>query len=144
MRSLASSNMTEDFKTKKRFPTQVQAILSASDIDLSELSLLADKIYEVVDVRQVSAIVVPQAVSAVSALTAQIEEVTKRFSNLNKFQHGSKSRSKSRSDSTSRSNKIDMCWYYRRFQERVKKCISPCSFNTLQKKLKQLQGICEP
>ena len=132
MRSLASTNMTEDFLKSlwlQRLPTQVQAILSASDIGLRELSLLADKIIEVVGVRQVSAIVAPQAVPEVSALTAQ-EELTKRFNNVNKIQYRSRSRSKS---SSSSSNKTDTCWYHRKFKERAKKYLSPCSFNTPQK-----------
>lgn len=132
MRALAGTSVTDDFlKTLwlQRLPTQVQAILSANDMDTTDLAALADKITEVVDVKNLSAMNTKTSpkFEELAALTCKIEELTKRFDRFN----GTNTRSRSRSKSRNRNEKTkhDRCWYHWKFGDKAEKCTPPCSSN---------------
>lgn len=135
-RQLAGTAVGEDFLRTlwlRQLPTQVQAILAASDSGLEELSKLADKIVEV-----------SAATNSVNAVNRQAEEpnwelrinqLTEKIAKLESSRGRSQSRSHSQKRQpsqrrASRQRIHDKCWYHYKFGEQARKCNSPCTFAT--------------
>lgn len=94
---------------------------------------MANKILEITTYRQVSEVGISSTTSQsftdsspqISALTKQIEELTKRF---DKFS-SNRDKSKNRNRSSSRSkNDSPYCYYHFKFGAMAQKCTEPCKF----------------
>lgn len=145
MRDLAGTRLDDGFLRSlwmQRLPAQLQAILSTSDDDITRLLPIADRIHEVIDIREVSSISPPTDDVVVLAKThgiatsfqqlcIQVNELSQQMASLNNshqsrsksFERGSRMRSRSRS-----SKRYDKCWYHFRFGKDAKKCIKPCNY----------------
>lgn len=141
MRALAGQSITEDFlKTLwlQRLPVTVQAILSANDIDLKASATLADKISEVVEVRNVSAVNQPTSsvTSEIAALRKQVETLTKTCEKMAKSENRGRGRSTSRNKGQPPANqeKNQVCYYHRKFGDQAWRCRKPCAFKKSEQK----------
>lgn len=134
---LAGGKINPDFLKElwlQRLPPQVRAILSTSDVELKQLSALADKIMENGEFGSVAAITRPStssaSVSQIDILTKQIAELTKKFQNWGENRQ-QRSRSRNRSQTPSRRRNDEetdtLCWYHRCYGDRATKCREPCS-----------------
>lgn len=121
----------------QKLPAQLQNILSASNEGLPQLTILADKIFETMELSSIQAFSQqppPQrfdgdVLNAFCQLEDQINslktEINKSRSNTRAIRRNrSSSRSNTRSDP--KTNKD--CWYHRKYQEKALKCVKPCSF----------------
>lgn len=131
LRSLAGKTFSDDKIIRElwlqRLPRNVQAILTAqADLSLDKVSELADKILEVTPI-SVSAVSVASPNPELSAITAQIQELTRCVAALS-TQRQSRQRSRSRSKPRIGSDP-SLCWYHDRYASKAAKCISPCSWS---------------
>lgn len=133
----------------QRLNPNSQAILSSADSDMTKVTVMADKIHEVLDNHNINAVSAPVAQSSsvvpvtsheqtqIDELCAQMRELTRQVSAIasakSNDQH-SRSRSKQRSPGDrfnrqrSKSRADGHCWYHIRFGAEATKCTSPCSF----------------
>ncbi|GFY71849.1 transposon Tf2-6 polyprotein [Trichonephila inaurata madagascariensis] len=118
----------------KQLPTSMQTILaSITPITVEKAAEVADRILEV-NTSNVSLSTNVIASSSENRILQEIKRLNKRIDVLRMRQrtperrNNSRPRNPSRNRSFSRSRESGCCWYHRKFQERVKKCISPCSY----------------
>lgn len=151
MKELAKSSVTDEFlKTiwLERLPTTVQAILSVSSADLTELSKLADKIAEIKTVPEVCSLRTPGAAAPVTHDSDEVNylrtEIKKLSKQLEDMKCGARSRSRSRGtfrpwrrltphrrlESPGNENQSPLCFYHAKFGASAFKCRRPCSFQT--------------
>ena len=139
LRGLAKDKVSDDFLKSlwlQRLPTHVQAILQASNAELSELAKLADKVMEVGGYGHVAAATTSASSSlaeAVTQLNLKVDRMEKMMASLMK-NGDQRSRSKTRR-SSSRSTTTpaaatnnDVCWYHQVHGNNATKCRSPCKF----------------
>ncbi|XP_066585900.1 uncharacterized protein [Prorops nasuta] len=140
MKDLAGTKMSDDFLKSlwlQRLPTQAQAILSTSEVDLATLAQLADRICEVFTNN--SSMVVASVSSTKSTLEEQISSLSKQVSELactvKKYRRNhsrSRDRHSSKNRRTSKDNhsqdRGNVCWYHHRFANKAKKCTEPCNW----------------
>lgn len=149
MRRLGGNKVTEEMlKTLwlQNLPVQARAILSTNDVNLDNLSVMADKILEVSGISAVHMIQttssntastsVPVPSSNFACLEQRILQLTKAVENM---QYNSRSRVRSRSNHhkprTARSTtpgpstQNHLCWYHFKFGSAATKCKTPCNFN---------------
>ncbi|GFQ86269.1 transposon Tf2-6 polyprotein [Trichonephila clavata] len=117
----------------QQLPTSVQTILaSITPITVEKAAEVADRILEV-STPNVSLSTNAIASSSENRILQEIERLNRRIDDLTMRQrtperrNNSRSRNHSRNRSFSRSRESGFCWYYRKFQERAKRCNSPCS-----------------
>lgn len=141
LRSLAGSAIVQDNLLRqlwlKRLPSNVQAILATqSELQLDNIAELADKIVEVSPSTPTFAVNAALSDKSIeSNLLNTIADLQKQVAELSAFRscpHHSRSSSNSsrrRSKSQNRSNSNQqICWYHKKFQDKAKKCISPCNY----------------
>ncbi|XP_017478397.1 PREDICTED: uncharacterized protein LOC108368130 [Rhagoletis zephyria] len=143
MRILADNKVTDDFLRTLWsccLPSNVSAILSTSDADLTGLARMVDKIMEVADFsNRISA--VSSCDTSPSTLEGGINIIEKTFAKLSEQIKSislkintNHSRSRSRSRALAEANaEPGKCWYHRKFADKENRCIAPCTFNTTSK-----------
>ncbi|XP_051860255.1 uncharacterized protein LOC127565511 [Drosophila albomicans] len=127
LNALAANKVQESFLKAlwlQRLPTQVQAILQASDASLANLAKLADKVMEVGDFHQVRTIDAKSAPTSSAVSDDRLDRIEQQINAL------SRNLSRKNSLRTDRNSVIagDMCWYHSKFGNAAKKCRQPCSF----------------
>lgn len=146
MRKLADNKVTDDFLRtlwSRCLPSNVSAILSTSDADLTGLAKMADKIMEVADFsNRISA--VSSIDTSSSTLEGRIHNIEKTLAKLSEQIKSislkintNHSRSRSRATvlkaSTETKAEPGKCWYHKKFADKANRCIAPCTFNTTSK-----------
>lgn len=127
----------------QRLPSQIQAILASSDIELKKLASMADKIADVTFSSHVNSTELKYKPVDSSATQQALTDLQQQIFDLNKkvdklFSIYSRGRSCSHSrngrkqnDSVNRSpSRSRLCWYHVRFGEKATKCVKPCSFSS--------------
>lgn len=116
----------------QRLPSDMRQIISATEGDLTQMSKVADKIFEVSDSSSASEITTK---SLNVNIQTQIDDINKRFKNLennfNRSRSSSRNRGqfrRSRSRSKSRQRVFDKYWYHYKYGDQAKKCVQPCNF----------------
>lgn len=135
MRDLAAGQLNDEFLQKlwlQRLPTNIQAILSASNENLPQLTVLADKIHDITDSAEVYSVNNTETVAAIASptlsdLQKQIERLTLQVEKLS--QGRSRSQSRNRSRNPAYSNNENFCYYHNRFGRYARQCRQPCSFS---------------
>ncbi|GFS91608.1 transposon Tf2-9 polyprotein [Trichonephila clavipes] len=136
-RRAASHNVPEELMLElflQQLPTAVQTILaSITPITVEKAAEVADRILEV-STPTVSLSTNAIASSSENRILQEIERLHKRIDDLTmkerrtpERRNSSRPRNRSRNRSFSRSRE-SCCWYHKKFQERAKKCIPPCSY----------------
>ncbi|GFT07264.1 transposon Tf2-9 polyprotein [Trichonephila clavipes] len=136
-RRAASHNVPEELMLElflQQLPTAVQTILaSITPITVEKAAEVADRILEV-STPSVSLSTNAIASSSENRILQEIERLHKRIDDLTmkerrtpERRNSSRPRNRSRNRSFSRSRE-SCCWYHKKFQERAKKCIPPCSY----------------
>lgn len=114
----------------QRLPTTMQSILATSEDSLPNLARMADKISEIEQPQTYA--VSSDAVNKNMAET--IKQLTEEIAELkSSFRKQQRSTSKNRSRSHNRSRDppdTRACWYHRKFNEKAKKCVAPCKYNS--------------
>ena len=156
MQDLASNKVGNELLKSlwlQRLPSQMQAILATSDMELSKLALMADKISDVTNPSYAinSQDSCPQKVNfdSINAITPSAEnfkgnfetinaslnnlqqqmlEINKKIDKLFKLHLRNRSHSRSNNDESRSPNRNTICWYHSRFGEKSTKCSSPCSY----------------
>ncbi|KAH8318354.1 hypothetical protein KR074_007462, partial [Drosophila pseudoananassae] len=129
LNALAANKVHESFlKTLwlQRLPTQVQAILQASDASLANLAKLADKVMEVGDSYQLRTVDAKSAPTSSAVFDDRLDRIEQQINAL------FKNRSRKNSLRTDRNSVIaaDISWYHSKFGNAAKKCRQPCSFSS--------------
>ncbi|GFS98869.1 hypothetical protein TNCV_3528521 [Trichonephila clavipes] len=135
-RRAASHNVPEELMLElflQQLPTAVQTILaSITPITVEKVAEVADRILEV-STPTVSLSTNAIVSSSENRILQEIERLHKRIDDLTmkertpERRNSSRPRNLSRNRSFSRSRE-SCCWYHKKFQERAKKCIPPCSY----------------
>lgn len=126
----------------RRLPQSVNvALISLNDKDISDLIVIADKIYEATQMSNNLSIVNHDSrTSATTDLRHEIQELremVKKLSHSNRSRpqhrsnHSSNSQYSSRTPSKHRSlsrSQNTVCWYHKRFGDNARKCQDNCSF----------------
>lgn len=123
----------------QRLPSTIQTVISTMPDDLTQLSTLADTMFEVAEASKIQAITTSQPeplsdlVSIVHKLDGKIESLKRSFRGP-----GKSSRQKARSRSptpvkTSSVAKDTICYYHKHFGQKANKCKHPCNFHTKPK-----------
>ena len=116
----------------KRLPDQCRVVLAASrESDIQQLSLLADRVMEVMP-PHVRAVTVPEPVAEplaelraeVAALRREMQDLSTRGRSASR----SPTRNYGRSRSSSQSRKSSgLCWYHDKFGDNARRCVPPCA-----------------
>lgn len=122
-----------------RLPQNIQSILSCSSEPLEQLSLMADKIYETMNLDTIQAFSTQHQVSD-SDLAKQICNLEDKIDSLQKEINKSKPRNRSpwRNRDNQRSFRQDvtqptgLCRYHQQYRENARRCVSPCSYKPPQ------------
>lgn len=136
--NLAKDRVSDDFLKSlwlQRLPGHVRAILQATNVNLSELAKLADKILEVSDYRQVCSTDTAQSGATISEINQRMARLEKNFEQLFQKQRrrSSSCRSSNRNaqlNTTNNSDVADLCWYHRKFGDKARTCRKPCKFHS--------------
>lgn len=122
----------------QRLPVQAQTVLAASDVDLNNLGILADRILEASSVTDGTMCGVSRSrnletdtfFEQLNKLAKQVEDLKMSRSNATTSTDRSFSYGNNRNNRSFLQGKDGMCFYHHQFRERAHKCISPCNFNT--------------
>lgn len=135
MRNLSNGKIGDDVLKSlwlQRLPIAIQQILSVSQSNLDDLSLIADKVNEVSSFTSIVESISPDA-SAIQSLKNEVAELRSEIQRISRprFRQFNRNRQRVTSQSKERSKSRDnkMCWYHRRFAHKALKCISPCNFS---------------
>lgn len=123
----------------RRLPQAINiAIIAQGDKSDTELTILADRIWEASHRPTIAEANSVSEVSSLRAEIAQLKSMFEQFSNLNRSR--SQQRGFSRQSRPARSNSqsnsrhdSNVCWYHRRFADEATKCTKPCSFQVSAK-----------
>ncbi|XP_051159318.1 uncharacterized protein LOC127280402 [Leptopilina boulardi] len=119
-----------------QLPVQHRAISVASQIeDLSNLAVMADKIFETVELTtvNVASTMVEDAhtsdlMKRIDSLTAQVASLKRESRSRDNYSNNrSRSKSKGRARSKS-SNPNERCFYHKKFGKKTRDCRKPCSW----------------
>lgn len=141
MRELSKGSLSDDaIKTLwvERLPEQIRPVISISGDDLNKLATMADKMLEITTFNQINMVATPsnsiQCVEPqIAALTRQIEELSRKFSQFSSDRGRAQSRSGAnyRNRSSSRpKNDSPYCFYHFKFGAMAQKCTEPCKFKS--------------
>ena len=129
----------------QKLPTTLPAILvTASNVDISDLAEMADKMMEVTSFGGVNSTTPHQTMTTeVGSLRKEVQELKDMVSNMviNSVS-GRESRSHQASGGSSRgrspyrrprdSSKHPLCWYHHSFGDKSHRCEKPCAWNEQQ------------
>lgn len=129
----------------QKLPSTLQAILvTAGDINISDLGEMADKMMEVTSFGGVNSTTPHQTMTAeVSSLRQEVQELKEMIQGIvinSVTSRESRPRKSSRDSSRGRSpfrrprdaSKHPLCWYHHRFGEKSHRCEQPCAWNEQQ------------
>lgn len=133
MKDLANGKIDDDVLKQlwiERLPESIRAVITIVDGDTAQMALQADKMLEVQQFSNVS------AVHCANPLQAEIEALRKEIATLKaghsgkseNFKDNRQNRNRSRSKSKVR---FPFCRYHYRFGDKAKKCVEPCQFKKL-------------
>ncbi|XP_066261350.1 uncharacterized protein [Euwallacea similis] len=138
MNSLGGSSLQEEMlKTlwMQRLPHNMQTILTACSLPLSEVANIADKIADIEfsQVSQIKSEVCTSSPNEINKNTSseEFKHITKRLDKLERQirSHSKLRSSKFRRNSPSRDRQnSSWCWYHQNYQEKARKCVSPCDY----------------
>lgn len=145
LESLAGPSVPKDFMTtlwSSRLPHNIQTVIaSQTDLPLTKLAELADKVYEIApSTPQVASSSATDTSSTFGEMAKQISELTRQVatlsSRLNERERsrtrssGSKKHDRSRSRSRPRQPPVNHphCFYHYTYGTKAKKCKQPCTF----------------
>lgn len=140
MQDLAAGLNVDDSLMKllflQRLPANVKAVLTIHDGTLSKLAEMADKMLDSVypHVAATSAAASESTAGAVlnrDELNDQIAYLTAEIRKL-KAPGAYRSRSSSRVRSSDR-NRLETCWYHRKYGDRARQCREPCGYQRTSK-----------
>ncbi|XP_036144942.1 uncharacterized protein LOC118646355 [Monomorium pharaonis] len=137
LQSLASSAISEQLLRTLwmgRLPSQLQAILATRTADnLEVVAEQADRIYEITC--RTAVVASTQATTTEQTMEQQIKILAQQVASLNSRLTQSLQKDRRRSRSRTRSgnhkeekNSDGVCFYHKRFKDKAKKCVKPCSF----------------
>lgn len=134
MKNLAADNFSDEALKSlwiSRLPQNIQAILAVSQEKLAQLSVMADKIYELTSFEAIASISQTSS-SSFSNLEQQVQELTRQVNRLVardviRKPYRIRPRSSSRRRFKPRTN--TMCFYHVNFADKARKCSKPCNFN---------------
>ncbi|GFT20354.1 transposon Tf2-6 polyprotein [Nephila pilipes] len=136
-RRAASHNVPEELMLEfflQQLQTSVQTILaSIMPIAVGKVAEVADRILDV-STPNVSLWTNVIVSSNENRILQEMERLNRRIDDLTlrhrtpQRRSNSRPRNRFRNRSFSLSRKSDFCWYHNKFQERAKKCTSPCSY----------------
>ncbi|GFQ82245.1 uncharacterized protein TNCT_245491 [Trichonephila clavata] len=143
MKSLAGDNITEKVLRTlwpDKLPDSIKNILVVSSENLENLSIMADKIFEINSSSEIYS-AMKNILEKVSLLEKQISELyINRKKSRNEFRNSSQTRNKSRSRSRKRFNPNGKCCFHFMFGISViliNVCKSPCSWNKASENLEK-------
>ncbi|XP_044573963.1 uncharacterized protein LOC123258151 [Drosophila ananassae] len=130
LNALAANKVDETFLKAlwlQRLPTQVQAILQASDACLADLDKLADKVMEVGDIHHIRTVDAKSAPHSSTVFDERLDRIEQQINALFKNRY----RKNSSSTLTDRNSvpTSGLCWYHSKFGNAAKKCRQPCSYH---------------
>lgn len=138
MKDKSCGKVTDDLLKElwfNRLPKTIQSILSCSTEPLSQLSTMADKIYETMDSDSIQAVTTQHQVGdgdlakKICKLEDKIDSLQQVINKSNtRIRSSSRNRLNSRSPSRDTPNSNKTCWHHHNFGKQAQKCVSPCSF----------------
>lgn len=133
MQRLAGAKAPDDLMKSmflQHMPTNIRAILAASEDTLSNLAAMADKIWEQTGPQTSIAEIQKQGPNTLEERLHRIEShlasLTSNF--RSRSRHRSPTPHRPRDRSKSRQQRDDWCWYHNRFGNKANKCQQPCKF----------------
>lgn len=140
MQDLAGKRVGDEFLKSlwlQRLPSQMQpALLAISDIEISKLAMMADKMVDFTNPYSVNAVEnksktdKPDAMNnVIHDMQQQILEINKKIDKLFKMQTRNRSFSRNRKSRTRSSSRETICWYHVKFGDDSTKCVKPCAYN---------------
>ncbi|KAK4467588.1 hypothetical protein MN116_000252 [Schistosoma mekongi] len=118
----------------RKLPQSIQQILAVEDstASMDELAMIADRIYEHTYCQAVETIDKPPMMDRCDVLERKIDALCKEIRSMG-VRHDSPRRRRSKSlgrrrYSPVRADAASICWYHRKFGNRARQCISPCSY----------------
>lgn len=119
-----------------RLPQQIQSILSCSNAPLNEKIIMADKIFETLDLNSIQVLSKkdPQFDSDLAKQFSKLEDKIDSLQyeiNKSRSRNSSSRRHRSSSGSSKRTTqKPDThCWYHKLYKDKAIKCTEPCSYH---------------
>lgn len=130
MKDLANGKIDDDVLKQlwiERLPEAIRAVITIVDGDSAQMALQADKMLEVQQFSNVS------AVHSANPLQAEIEALRKEIATLkagksDNFKGNQQNRNRDRSKSKVR---FPFCRYHYRFGDKARKCVEPCQYKKL-------------
>lgn len=114
----------------QRLSTNTQTILSTSEDTLEKLATMADRIHDIVSTNV--CMEVTPAATGTSPWEGQLSEIIKRLDRMESKRRKASPRRRERSGSRSRTRSTSAssghCWYHKYFDQKAKKCTSPCNW----------------
>lgn len=111
----------------EKLPASVRATIVVSNESLDQIALLADKVYEVCKVSQLSVVDPPKptedSISRLEKMVSDLQLQVSALTSANARDTRFRSRSRSRPNTNS-----DLCYYHERFGNNARKCREGCSF----------------
>jgi hypothetical protein len=140
MKRLAGGKINDQFMRtlwNKCLPKHVSEILATSDAELTSLAKMADKIMEVSEFNNITAIASSHLPTSSNGTNDRIARLEKKVDDLTKCLNKistKRSRSRSKTPATASTNdgssNVDkpFCWYHFKYGESAHKCVEPCKF----------------
>lgn len=136
----------------RNLPDQVRAIVSSSDLTLTQAASMADRVAEALKPLRTISVVSPPASSSGDSTSYAIEQIQQQISQIFRHLQGNRhncvqrTRSRNRSQNgreqtpgrqnngangrqTQQRRTFEYCWWHFKFGREAKKCKPPCNFN---------------
>lgn len=145
MRELSSNRFTEDVLKSlwiQHLPTSVQTVLMVSEVSLTKMAELADKIMGIIPDPNISTVssnattsnADPSLEVKINSLESQLKHLSQEIDKLSSQGMGNSQNNYRRFEKKFWKKKEDkpisseLCWYHKTYGSRANKCISPCKF----------------
>lgn len=130
MKDLANGKIDDDVLKQlwiERLPESIRSVITIVDGDTTKMALQADKMIEVQQFSNVSAVQSSNPLQAeIESLRKEIAALKARNSEPQKEQQHTRNRSRSKSKV-----RFPFCRYHYRFGDKAKKCVEPCQYKKL-------------
>lgn len=116
----------------QRLPNRIQELLTVfDDVSITKLAVVADKLWEHTTNLGATTSSISQQEDAIKKLAQQVSDLTTTMASLLQSRGCSRNSSRQRSNirkrSVERQKTQDECYYHRRFGNKARKCVAPCS-----------------